>query len=291
VLSATGDNEQARKDATAAALTTVEEFARDVAAGRIEIPVADPPDDAAVIPDDESAAGDREEQRPAPPTPDLAVVRVDRRDPAERWFVEALLHVEDQLGERTEPMVFLVYGRGRAHPPCVGKGIRPDPLAAQVRFILGACSCTAKRENPGLDLLTRADWATVALALAQRSGPETGNEHLLGGDAFPEIFPKAMDGPTAPAADRASRGDAAVPALESESRTRAGSETDRAAAATEGGGGSLQTPPPVPETDAETDGEPTGGDRLGATLPWLGAGLALVVLGASVWYLWARGKT
>ena len=39
-----------------------------------------------------------------------------------------------------------------------------------------------KDENPGMDLLMHWDWHKSALALAERMGSETGNEHLVSED-------------------------------------------------------------------------------------------------------------
>jgi hypothetical protein len=171
--------------ATNAAEQTVKAFLGELADGKVDLHVPPPPD----------AQVDPDEPDPVPPTLKLELIKIARDDPQEKWLVESLMHVESELAERTDPMVFLIYGRGRAHLPSVGKGIAADELAAQARFILGACSCTVKRENPGLDLLIRADWKSVALEMAQRYGAETGNEHLLGGDAFPELFPNIVDAP------------------------------------------------------------------------------------------------
>jgi len=40
----------------------------------------------------------------------------------------------------------------------VGKGINKDNLEEYATFLCGPCSCEAKSQNPGLDLLFAADW-------------------------------------------------------------------------------------------------------------------------------------
>jgi len=97
----------------------------------------------------------------------IEVVALSRSDPAEKWFVEDLMSVEDDLAEHAgEPIVFALYGRGRAMPPCVGGGITRENLLAQLTFLGGPCSCLARDENPGVDLLFRRDWDALADALA-----------------------------------------------------------------------------------------------------------------------------
>jgi hypothetical protein len=198
--------------ANQAAQAVVEQVVRDAASGAIQPPDVDPTDADADKNDARSndpakkdaakkdaakndAGGDDNKSR----TLEIGTVTVARDDPREAWLVRSLLQVEDELTERTEPMVFSVYGRGRANPPHVGKGITVEQLTAQVRFLLGPCACTIKRENPGADLITRYDWKAAALALAERFGTETGNEHLLGDAAFPRVFPSVTTTPTADA--------------------------------------------------------------------------------------------
>lgn len=57
-----------------------------------------------------------------------------------------------------EPMVFAVYGRGRALQPIVGEQITLDMVGQISSFLVGACSCQVKDLNPGTDLLLNHDW-------------------------------------------------------------------------------------------------------------------------------------
>jgi len=153
----------------------VEEVVRRAAQGQIE------PDQLGVQPGEEAV----------PPLPfELGVVEVRRDDLAEAWLVRMLLDVEPDLAERTEPMVFAIYGRARAMPPYIGRGISADNLAECLSFVIGACSCQVKEQNPGLDLMVQADWEATAVAMAGQNGDEAGNETFLeaallgsGGDA------------------------------------------------------------------------------------------------------------
>jgi hypothetical protein len=86
---------------------------------------------------------------------------VSRSDPAERWLVEMLLAVESDLRDEDlagEPMVFPVFGRGRALYALIGRGINAQTIRKAAEFLTGACQCTIKADNPGVDLLVRFPW-------------------------------------------------------------------------------------------------------------------------------------
>jgi len=89
----------------------------------------------------------------------FSVVTLRAGDAAEKAFRETLLNSEDDLKElEHEPMAFPVFGRGRALPALVGKGINADMIDEASAFLSGPCSCQVKRQNPGFDLLTSVDW-------------------------------------------------------------------------------------------------------------------------------------
>jgi len=97
----------------------------------------------------------------------IAVLKVSRTDAAEEWLVRMLLSIEPDLDEfPDDAMIFATYGRGRAMPPYIGKGITADNLIDCVMFLAGACSCMVKDQNPGMDLLMQCDWNATADALA-----------------------------------------------------------------------------------------------------------------------------
>lgn len=115
----------------------------------LELPEIDP-DDA------DELAGDAE---------DLAIrfsaMRVSRDDPREHWLREMLLSTEPDLRDEEfadQAMVFPVFGRGRALYALVGDGINPDVIREAAIFLTGACQCTVKAENPGVDLLIPVKW-------------------------------------------------------------------------------------------------------------------------------------
>lgn len=91
----------------------------------------------------------------------FSTLRVSRDDPAEKWLVEMLLSVEADLREDDlidHPMVFPLFGRGRALYALIGAGINPEVIAEAALFLTGDCQCTVKAENPGVDLLLPVRW-------------------------------------------------------------------------------------------------------------------------------------
>ncbi len=122
----------------------------------------------------------------------LGVLKVARTDPAEQWLVRTLLSLESDLDEYPQdPMVFAVYGRGRAMPPYVGKGINVENLLDCAVFLAGACSCMVKDQNPGVDLLMQWDWDKTAEIMAQ-DDPEFGNDPF-GYQEFPLDDPSSQE--------------------------------------------------------------------------------------------------
>ena len=90
----------------------------------------------------------------------FSLLRVPRGD-AEQPLVQILLHSEPDLAERSDPMVFPVFGRGRALLPLIGAGVTAENIHDSAAFLVGACSCEVKDQNPGFDLLLAADWDTL----------------------------------------------------------------------------------------------------------------------------------
>jgi hypothetical protein len=108
--------------------------------------------------------GAEEEQEPEEPEhPSFTVERVSRTDPAEALLAHFLLRTEENLEKdgAEEPVVFPVFGRGRALWALVGKGINKMNIEEASVYIVGRCSCEFKWMNPGTDLLMAADWDTV----------------------------------------------------------------------------------------------------------------------------------
>lgn len=94
---------------------------------------------------------------------EFSTLRLSRGDAEEAALIAMLMHIEPDLGEYVkEPMVFPIFGRGRALEPLIGKGIHIDNMLDAATYLCGACSCEIKEQNPGIDLLMTADWEPVA---------------------------------------------------------------------------------------------------------------------------------
>lgn len=97
----------------------------------------------------------------------FSILRLPRAA-AEDFLLQSLLRSEADLAERDDPMVFPIFGRGRALLPLIGKGITPGNIRGAAEFLTGACSCEVKALNPGFDLLLAADWDAL-LSLPEES--------------------------------------------------------------------------------------------------------------------------
>jgi hypothetical protein len=91
----------------------------------------------------------------------FSVIRVSRDDPKEKSFVDMLLATEPDLRDAEfdgEPMALPVFGRARSLYALIAKGINAETVEDASRFLTGACQCTIKAQNPGVDLLTSPEW-------------------------------------------------------------------------------------------------------------------------------------
>ena len=91
----------------------------------------------------------------------FSTVRVARSDPAERMLVNLLLNWNTNLAASREPMLFLIFGRGRVIPLAAGDEIQAEAVQEAAEFLTGPCSCEVKEMNPGYDLLLSADWSSL----------------------------------------------------------------------------------------------------------------------------------
>lgn len=240
----TGKDEEANKKARAAIQKVVE----DVNSGEVSLYQAPPAMFGAPV--EEPGTDDA-----GPPATQVAMLEVARDDPQEAWVRKYLLALEPDLPARTEPMVFTVYGRGRAVFSCLGEGIVADNLVMDVEFITGACSCTVKEQNPGVDLLMAYDWEAAAASIAEKFGAEEGNQYQFGSDElFPElIIPASEPGDEQPdsasmpvGASAAEANQDATTSLEADTKGTANSATSEEA---------LDSP----EAPATTQGQPANG--------------------------------
>jgi len=105
-------------------------------------------------------AGDAAE--PGPPALPIrfSVLRIAHDDGHEAALRAMLRHCEDEL-PTDQPIVFPVFGQGRALYGIVGRGITERNVAEAIGFLTGPCSCEVKAQNPGVDILLAADWSVL----------------------------------------------------------------------------------------------------------------------------------
>jgi hypothetical protein len=97
-------------------------------------------------------------------TYEFSIVPVSRTDPNESVLLSLLQSSESDLDEYSgEPVIFPVFGRGRALYALIGEGINTDNIREAIAFIVGPCGCEIKMMNPGVDLLLAANWDAAAM--------------------------------------------------------------------------------------------------------------------------------
>jgi hypothetical protein len=117
------------------------------------------PDPDVVDPDDPEPAMLRS---PAPLRLAFSVLRVSRGDAAEKILIDMLLRSAGSTAPPADqPVVFPVFGRGRALGALHGTDLVPDAVGSAAEFLAGPCSCRVKEMNPGMDLLMTAEWDAI----------------------------------------------------------------------------------------------------------------------------------
>ncbi len=121
---------------------------------------------------------------------EFSVLPVSRSDPNESMLLSLLLGSEPDLDEYSDkPVIFPVFGRGRALYALIGEGINTDNIRETIAFIVGPCGCEIKMMNPGVDLLMAANWDAAAMEFYEEFY-ETYNE-------VPEVTGVMPDAPAA----------------------------------------------------------------------------------------------
>ena len=240
----------------------------------------------------------------------FSTLRLSRKDPMETAFVKQMLATEEDLAsEGLKPMVFPVFGRGRALWAYVGAGITEENLSDAATFLVGPCSCQVKRQNPGVDLLLAANWEGSLTSLVSESeavlpplagldsfgsedgadgGAESGKKTLTNTAVNVLIPTEARTGdplePDAGATTLASREQPLTPAATDATSGAKATDAASGAKATEPVAEKIESPPsivPVATTETTEESE-TETTSLTRNLLLLGAAGLLLVIGASL---------
>ena len=157
----------------------------------------------------------------------FSMITVAKDDAQEQAFVQMLLAVEPDLRDpefANEPMALPVFGRGRALYALIGKGINAETIEDAGRFLTGACQCTVKAQNPGVDILTSVDWDRLVV-------PTLEKDTILPALAGLSGFGKEDDGHSHP--DDHSHAEAVTSSKEATDETPVAASTPQAGSTTE----------------------------------------------------------
>lgn len=88
----------------------------------------------------------------------FTMLRLPRSDAKEAMLLRLLENWEAKEVDRSQPMAFAIFGRGRALPALAGKYLTSKFIEDACAFLVDRCSCQVKEENPGWDLLMPVDW-------------------------------------------------------------------------------------------------------------------------------------
>ncbi len=133
------------------------------------------------------------------PGPELKVefglVRIRRNDPAEAAFVEMLAGSrKEKVWKDGMPFAAPVFGRGRTLGAWTAEDLDDEGIDEVCMYLLGACSCQVKRQNPGWDLMMDLDWDTKLMEVAMANDVE-----LASADETSEAPEPPTNEPPAPA--------------------------------------------------------------------------------------------
>ncbi len=139
---------------------------------------------------------------PGPPlAAKFSMLRVRSGDAAEQPFLAMLAGPKGAAALRDGPWFATVFGRGRVLGAWPAADFGDEQIDEICMFLLGACSCQVKRENPGWDLLLDADWdgALQAMGLPATDAPTPVSNTLEAAASAPALETVTIT-PAAPAA-------------------------------------------------------------------------------------------
>jgi hypothetical protein len=88
----------------------------------------------------------------------FSMLRMARTNAAEEIFIRMLTSVLPDDAWKQGPVVFPIYGRGRALTALIGPNIGAQMIGGLGQFLVGPCTCVFKGDNPGIDMLIAANW-------------------------------------------------------------------------------------------------------------------------------------
>ena len=116
----------------------------------------------------------------------FSCLAVSRDDPEEQAFLRMLAGPKTELLEKEAPFGAVVFGRGRVLGSWPADDLEDEGIDEVSLFLLGACSCRVKFQNPGWDLALAVNWDEALQAAqmeADRGGQNGSDEEVR---AIPE---------------------------------------------------------------------------------------------------------
>ena len=116
----------------------------------------------------------------------FSVLELDPKDPDEAYLASLLTGIREEAFRDGEPLAVPVFGRGRALEVIPGDSLTADLIEQLTIFLSGACSCQVKEQNPGFDLLIRADWDEQLFGGVENRPPDRSDQE--GRNRGPELL-------------------------------------------------------------------------------------------------------
>ncbi len=180
---------------------------------------------------EEEGEDGEEASEPEAEHPELQMTRVAADSPEEGLILSVLSASlpEERWKPSEAPVAFPVFGRGRVLDVLVGEEISDRNIEDISWFLTGACQCTIKSQNPGLDLLMAANWDDWQRGTtAEETAGELENVPLTG------VFAEGEE-PEEPAATETAETDPTDVADPASEASQAAETAEQAEATEEGG--------------------------------------------------------
>ncbi len=98
----------------------------------------------------------------------FSLLRLTRGNPAEEHLLKMLAGPKAEAGLNSGAWLAAVFGRGRTLGAWPAADFGDMEIEEVCLFLLGACSCQVKRQNPGWDLLMNVAWDEELEAVAEK---------------------------------------------------------------------------------------------------------------------------
>ena len=123
----------------------------------------------------------------------FSLLTVSRDDPEEQVLIRMLAGPEVALLEKEAPFGAVVFGRGRVLGAWPTEDLADEGIDEVSLFLLGACSCRVKFQNPGWDLALAVNWDEALLGAQMEADRE--NEERVEAAEESELAPQEAEEP------------------------------------------------------------------------------------------------